>query len=103
MAAEVLHPLRGMRLANVETARLQTRDLKLGLELGNRSLDIRARVQSSQGLYPRFQPRPRSLAANPPCASSCSQSGRNPESPAEFWAVTGCGSRRLSRSWTVHS
>ncbi|MEU9381118.1 hypothetical protein AB0D38_09010 [Streptomyces sp. NPDC048279] len=38
----------GMRLAIVGTAHLQTRDLDHGLELGNRSTDILARVQSSR-------------------------------------------------------
>jgi hypothetical protein len=38
----------GMRLAIVGTAHLQVRDLDHGLELGNRSVDILARVQSSR-------------------------------------------------------
>ncbi|MFF8644379.1 sporulation protein [Streptomyces sp. NPDC015345] len=38
----------GMRLAIVGTAHLQARDLDHGLELGNRSVDILARVQSSR-------------------------------------------------------
>ncbi|MCX4826709.1 sporulation protein [Streptomyces sp. NBC_01142] len=38
----------GMRLAIVGTAHLQARDLDRGLELGNRSVDILARVQSSR-------------------------------------------------------
>ncbi|GAA4914145.1 sporulation protein [Streptomyces coeruleoprunus] len=38
----------GMRLAIVGTAHLQARDLDHGLELGNRSIDILARVQSSR-------------------------------------------------------
>ncbi|MEV0441613.1 sporulation protein [Streptomyces spectabilis] len=38
----------GMRLAIVATAHLQARDLDHGLELGNRSVDILARVQSSR-------------------------------------------------------
>lgn len=38
----------GMRLAIVATAHLQARDLDHGLELGNRSVDILTRVQSSQ-------------------------------------------------------
>ncbi|WP_331740791.1 sporulation protein (plasmid) [Streptomyces cyaneofuscatus] len=38
----------GMRLAIVGTAHLQARDLDQGLELGNRSVDILARVQSSR-------------------------------------------------------
>jgi hypothetical protein len=38
----------GMRLAIVGTAHLQTRDLDHGLELGNRSVHILARVQSSR-------------------------------------------------------
>ncbi|MFD5234633.1 hypothetical protein ACFWJ5_40295 [Streptomyces qaidamensis] len=37
-----------MRLAIVGTALLQARDLDHGLELGNRSVDILARVQSSR-------------------------------------------------------
>ncbi|MFJ4962642.1 sporulation protein [Streptomyces sp. NPDC088729] len=40
----------GMRLAIVGTAHLQARDLDHGLELGNRSVDILARVQSSRAL-----------------------------------------------------
>lgn len=40
----------GMRLAIVGTAHLQARDLDQGLELGNRSVDILARVQSSRAL-----------------------------------------------------
>lgn len=40
----------GMRLAIVGTAHLQARDLGLGLELGNRSVDILARVRSSRAL-----------------------------------------------------
>lgn len=38
----------GMRLAIVGTAHLQARDLDQGLDLGNRSVDILARVQSSR-------------------------------------------------------
>ncbi|GLF97859.1 sporulation protein [Streptomyces yaizuensis] len=38
----------GMRLAIVGTAHLQARDLDHGLQLGNRSVDILARVQSSR-------------------------------------------------------
>ncbi|MGW9173794.1 sporulation protein [Streptomyces decoyicus] len=38
----------GMRLSIVGTAHLQARDLDHGLELGNRSVDILARVQSSR-------------------------------------------------------
>ncbi|WP_406465084.1 sporulation protein [Streptomyces sp. NBC_01622] len=38
----------GMRLAIVATAHLQARDLDQGLALGNRSVDILARVQSSR-------------------------------------------------------
>jgi len=38
----------GMRLAIVGTAHLQARDLDHGLELGNRSVDILARVQSTR-------------------------------------------------------
>ncbi|MFF8832422.1 sporulation protein [Streptomyces sp. NPDC015131] len=38
----------GMRLAIVGTAHLQARDLDRGLELGNRSVDVLARVQSSR-------------------------------------------------------
>ncbi|WP_406269542.1 sporulation protein [Streptomyces sp. NBC_00191] len=38
----------GMRLAIVATAHLQARDLDHGLELGHRSVDILARVQSSR-------------------------------------------------------
>ncbi|WP_240659829.1 hypothetical protein [Streptomyces sp. WAC 01529] len=38
----------GMRLAIVGTAHLQARDLDRGLELGNRSVDILARVQSTR-------------------------------------------------------
>ncbi|MFF3400406.1 sporulation protein [Streptomyces sp. NPDC002659] len=38
----------GMRLAIVGTAHLQGRDLDHGLDLGNRSVDILARVQSSR-------------------------------------------------------
>ncbi|MFI9772580.1 hypothetical protein ACIHJG_37915 [Streptomyces sp. NPDC052415] len=38
----------GMRLAIVGTAHLQARDLDRGLELGNRSVDLLARVQSSR-------------------------------------------------------
>ncbi|MFE4777901.1 hypothetical protein [Streptomyces sp. NPDC056713] len=38
----------GMRLSIVGTAHLQARDLDHGLELGNRSVDIRARVQSTR-------------------------------------------------------
>lgn len=38
----------GMRLAIVGTARLQVRNLDHGLELGNRSVDILACVQSSR-------------------------------------------------------
>lgn len=38
----------GMRLAIVGTAHLQARDLDHGLALGNRSVDILARVQSSR-------------------------------------------------------
>nr|AHE40432.1 Sporulation associated protein [Streptomyces sp. F12] len=38
----------GMRLAIVGTAHLQARDLDHGLDLGNRSVDILARVQSSR-------------------------------------------------------
>ncbi|MFJ6901902.1 sporulation protein [Streptomyces hokutonensis] len=38
----------GMRLAIVATAHLQARDLDHGLELGNRSVDILARVQSTR-------------------------------------------------------
>ncbi|MEU1075247.1 MULTISPECIES: hypothetical protein [unclassified Streptomyces] len=38
----------GMRLAIVGTAHLQARDLDHGLELGNLSVDILARVQSSR-------------------------------------------------------
>ncbi|MEU7648833.1 sporulation protein [Streptomyces huasconensis] len=38
----------GMRLAIVGTAHLQARDLDQGLEFGNRSVDILARVQSSR-------------------------------------------------------
>ncbi|MER5970549.1 sporulation protein [Streptomyces sp. NPDC002055] len=38
----------GMRLAIVGTAHLQARDLDHGLELGNRSVDILARVKSSR-------------------------------------------------------
>ncbi|MER7980431.1 sporulation protein [Streptomyces sp. NPDC095817] len=38
----------GMRLAIVGTAHVQARDLDHGLELGNRSVDILARVQSSR-------------------------------------------------------
>jgi hypothetical protein len=37
-----------MRLAIVRTAHLQARDLDHGLELGNRSVDILARVQSTR-------------------------------------------------------
>ncbi|WP_030922077.1 hypothetical protein [Streptomyces sp. NRRL B-24720] len=37
-----------MRLAIVGTAHLQAKDLDRGLELGNRSVDILARVQSSR-------------------------------------------------------
>jgi hypothetical protein len=37
-----------MRRAIVGTAHLQARDLDHGLELGNRSVDILARVQSSR-------------------------------------------------------
>ncbi|WP_406154348.1 sporulation protein [Streptomyces sp. NBC_01023] len=40
----------GMRLAIVGTAHLQARDLDHGLELGNRSVDILARVRSSRAL-----------------------------------------------------
>ncbi|MET8679299.1 sporulation protein [Streptomyces sp. NPDC004647] len=40
----------GMRLAIVGTAHLQARDLDHGLELGNRAVDILARVQSSRAL-----------------------------------------------------
>ncbi len=40
----------GMRLAIVGTAHLQARDLDHGLELGNRSVGILARVQSSRAL-----------------------------------------------------
>ncbi|WP_274558964.1 sporulation protein [Streptomyces spiramyceticus] len=40
----------GMRLAIVGTAHLQARDLDHGLELGNRSIDILTRVQSSRAL-----------------------------------------------------
>ncbi|MCX4907380.1 sporulation protein [Streptomyces sp. NBC_00878] len=40
----------GMRLAIVGTAHLQARDLDHGLELGNRSVDILARVQSTRAL-----------------------------------------------------
>ena len=40
----------GMRLAIVGTAHLQARDLDRGLELGNQSVDILARVQSSRAL-----------------------------------------------------
>lgn len=39
-----------MRLAIVGTAHLQARDLDHGLELGNRSVDILARVRSSRAL-----------------------------------------------------
>ncbi|GGZ25109.1 hypothetical protein GCM10010300_80670 [Streptomyces olivaceoviridis] len=38
----------GMRLAIVGTAHLQARGLDHGLDLGNRSVDILARVQSSR-------------------------------------------------------
>ncbi len=38
----------GMRLAIVGTAHLQARDLDHGLELGNRSVDVLARVQSAR-------------------------------------------------------
>ncbi|WP_260848906.1 hypothetical protein [Streptomyces sp. SLBN-118] len=38
----------GMRLAIVGTAHLQARDMDHGLELGHRSVDILARVQSSR-------------------------------------------------------
>jgi hypothetical protein len=38
----------GMRLAIVGTVHLQARDLDHGLELGNRSVDILARVRSSR-------------------------------------------------------
>ncbi|MFB8406531.1 hypothetical protein [Streptomyces sp. NPDC055912] len=38
----------GMRLAIVGTAHLQARNLDQGLELGNQSVDILARVQSSR-------------------------------------------------------
>ncbi|MER7049276.1 hypothetical protein ABT391_31035 [Streptomyces jumonjinensis] len=38
----------GMRLAIVGTAHLQARDLDHGLEFGNRSVDILARVQSTR-------------------------------------------------------
>ncbi|MEV5238486.1 hypothetical protein AB0K89_05090 [Streptomyces cinnamoneus] len=40
----------GMRLAIVGTAYLQARDLDRGLELGNRSVDILARVKSTRAL-----------------------------------------------------
>ncbi|GGO86789.1 sporulation protein [Wenjunlia tyrosinilytica] len=40
----------GMRLAIVGTAHLQARDLDRGLELGNRSVDILARVESIRAL-----------------------------------------------------
>ncbi|MFI1801111.1 sporulation protein [Streptomyces sp. NPDC020379] len=40
----------GMRLAIVGTAHLQARDLDHGLELGNRSVDILARVKSTRAL-----------------------------------------------------
>ncbi|MCM2428859.1 sporulation protein [Streptomyces sp. RKAG337] len=40
----------GMRLAIVGTAHLQARDLDHGLDLGNRSVDILARVQSARAL-----------------------------------------------------
>jgi hypothetical protein len=40
----------GMRLAIVATAHLQARDLDHGLELGNRSVDILTRVQSSRAM-----------------------------------------------------
>ncbi|MEW2549570.1 sporulation protein [Streptomyces sp. NPDC047002] len=40
----------GMRLAIVGTAHLQARDLDHGLELGNRSVDILARVRSTRAL-----------------------------------------------------
>jgi hypothetical protein len=40
----------GIRLAIVGTAHLQARDLDHGLELGNQSVDILARVQSSRAL-----------------------------------------------------
>ncbi|MFJ8390321.1 hypothetical protein ACIQ9Q_38600 [Streptomyces sp. NPDC094438] len=40
----------GMRLAIVGTAHLQARDLDHGLELGDRSIDILARVQSTRAL-----------------------------------------------------
>ncbi|MEU5436030.1 hypothetical protein AB0G73_21990 [Streptomyces sp. NPDC020719] len=40
----------GMRLAIVGTAHLQARDLDHGLELGHRSVDILARVQSTRAL-----------------------------------------------------
>ncbi|MFE4381271.1 hypothetical protein [Streptomyces cyaneofuscatus] len=39
-----------MRLAIVGTAHLRAHDLDHGLELGNRSVDILARVQSSRAL-----------------------------------------------------
>ncbi|MFF0155981.1 hypothetical protein ACFYRY_00315 [Streptomyces sp. NPDC005263] len=38
----------GMRFAIVGTAQIQARDLDHGLELGYRSVDILARVQSSR-------------------------------------------------------
>ncbi|MFJ5924711.1 sporulation protein [Kitasatospora sp. NPDC092948] len=40
----------GMRLAVVGTAHLQGKDLEQGLELGNRAVDILARVQSARAL-----------------------------------------------------
>ncbi len=40
----------GVRLAIVATAHLQARDLDHGLELGNRSVDILTRVQSSRAM-----------------------------------------------------
>ncbi|MFB7996228.1 hypothetical protein ACFC4G_25820 [Streptomyces sp. NPDC056002] len=42
----------GMGLVIVGAARFQALDLELGLELGNRSVDILARAQPSRGLRP---------------------------------------------------
>ncbi|HEY9326708.1 MAG TPA: hypothetical protein VIS09_00460 [Streptomyces sp.] len=75
----------GMHLAIVGTAHLQARDLDHGLELGNRSVDILARDQSSRAKdYVRvfnaaLLPAPRTG----PYANSSTEPARNSASPPD--------------------
>ncbi|MFF1278012.1 hypothetical protein ACFVZC_32200 [Streptomyces marokkonensis] len=86
----------GMRLAIVGTSHLQDRNFDRGLELGNRSVDILARVQSSRAKdYVReFNTALTPGGASPPSVTSSTAPAKNSASPRDSllssftgWAV----------------